>query len=105
MATHSSILAWRIPWTEEPGRLQSMGLQKSDTTEQLNHHQVASVVSDSVRFSRQEYWSGFPCSPPGDLSNPGIEPMSFTSPALAGEFFTTRATWEVQWGVRFVTKC
>ena len=32
MATHSSILAWRIPWTEEPGRLQSMGLQKSDTT-------------------------------------------------------------------------
>ena len=29
MATHSGILAWRIPWTEEPGRLQSMGLQKS----------------------------------------------------------------------------
>ena len=38
MATHSSILAWRIPWTEEPGRLQSMGLQESDTTSQLNHH-------------------------------------------------------------------
>ena len=33
MATHSSILAWRIPWTEEPGRLQSMGLQESDTME------------------------------------------------------------------------
>ena len=32
MATHSSILAWRIPWTEEPGRLPSMGLQESDTT-------------------------------------------------------------------------
>ena len=32
MATHSSILAWEIPWTEEPGRLQSMGLQESDTT-------------------------------------------------------------------------
>ena len=31
MATHSSILAWRIPWTEEPGRLQSMGSQESDT--------------------------------------------------------------------------
>ena len=31
MATHSSILAWEIPWTEEPGRLQSMGLQKSLT--------------------------------------------------------------------------
>ena len=32
MATHSSILAWRIPWTEEPGRTQSMGSQESDTT-------------------------------------------------------------------------
>ena len=32
MATHSSILAWRIPWTEEPGRLQSMGLQRLDMT-------------------------------------------------------------------------
>ena len=31
MAIHSSILAWRIPWTEEPGGLQSMGLQESDT--------------------------------------------------------------------------
>ena len=33
MATHSSVLAWRISWTEEPGRLQSMGSQESDTTE------------------------------------------------------------------------
>ena len=32
MATHSSVLGWRIPWTEEPGRLQSMGSQESDTT-------------------------------------------------------------------------
>ena len=38
MATHSSILAWKIPWTEEPGWLQSMESQKSDMTEQLNHH-------------------------------------------------------------------
>ena len=35
MATHSSVIAWRIPWTEEPGRLQSMGSQESDTTERL----------------------------------------------------------------------
>ena len=35
MATHSSILAWEIPWTEGPGRLQSMGSQEPDTTEQL----------------------------------------------------------------------
>ena len=33
MATHSSTLAWKIPWTEEPGRLQSMGCKESDTTE------------------------------------------------------------------------
>ena len=38
MATHSSILAWRMPWTEEPGGLQSMESQESDTTERLNHH-------------------------------------------------------------------
>ena len=37
MATHSGILAWEIPWTEEPGGLQSMGLQREpDTTERLN---------------------------------------------------------------------
>ena len=34
-ATHSSILAWRIPWTEEPGELQSMGYKESNTTERL----------------------------------------------------------------------
>ena len=38
MATHSSILAWRTPWTEEPGRLQSMGSQQLDMAKQLNHH-------------------------------------------------------------------
>ena len=38
MATHSNILAWRIPWTEEPGGLQSMGITESDTTEQLSTH-------------------------------------------------------------------
>ena len=36
MATHSSTIAWRIPWTEERGRLQSMGSQRVDTTEQLH---------------------------------------------------------------------
>ena len=36
MAPHSSTLAWKIPWTEEPGRLQSMGSQESDTTERLH---------------------------------------------------------------------
>ena len=48
----------------------------------------------SMGFSRQEYWSGLPFPPPGDLSNPGIEPTSLTSPALAGGFFTFNTTWE-----------
>ena len=46
-----------------------------------------------MEFSRQEYWSGLPF-PPGDLSHPGIEPISLMSPALAGGFFITSATWE-----------
>ena len=45
-------------------------------------------------FSRQDYWSALPCPPPGDFPDPGIKPTSLTSPALAGEFFTTSATWE-----------
>ena len=43
----------------------------------------------SMGFSRQEYWSGLPFPPPGDLPNPGIEPMTLVSPALAGGSFTT----------------
>ena len=38
MAPHSSTLAWKIPWTEEPGRLQFMGSLESDTTERLHFH-------------------------------------------------------------------
>ena len=53
-------------------------------------HQVPLLMG----FSRQEYWSGLPFPSPGDLPNPGIEPVSLMSPALAGSFFTTSATWE-----------
>ena len=48
----------------------------------------------SIGFSRQEPWSGLPCPPPGDLPDPGIDPVSLMSPALAGVFFTTSTTWE-----------
>ena len=54
----------------------------------------ARQFSLSMGFSRQEYWSGFLCPPPGDLPNPGIEPTSLMSPALAGGFFTTSIAWE-----------
>ena len=59
MAPHSSTLAGKVPWMEEPGRLQSMG------------------------FSRQEYWSGLPFPSPGDLPNPGNEPRSLALQADA----------------------
>ena len=48
----------------------------------------------SMEFSRQEHWSGLPCPPPRDLPNPGIEPGSLTSPALAGGIFTASIAWE-----------
>ena len=57
---------------------------------------IARQAPLSMGFSRQEYWSGLPFPPPGDLPDPGIEPVSLISPALAGRFFITSATWEAQ---------
>ena len=56
---------------------------------------VAHQAPLSMGFSKHEYWSGLPFPPPEDLPDPGIEPASLMSPALAGGFFTTSATWEV----------
>ena len=50
---------------------------------------VACQALLSMEFSRQEHWSRLPFSTPGNFPNPGIEPTSPVSPALAGEFFTT----------------
>ena len=55
---------------------------------------VACQASLSMGFSRQEYWSGLPSPPLGDLPDLGIEPMSLTSSALTCRFFTTSTTWE-----------
>ena len=46
MAPHSSTLAWKIPWTEEPGRLQSMGSLTVDTTERLHFHFLLSCIEE-----------------------------------------------------------
>ena len=56
---------------------------------------VAHQAPLSMGFSRQKKWSGLPYLLPGDFPNPGVKPMSLTSPALAGGFFTTSTTWEV----------
>ena len=50
---------------------------------------VAHQAPLSMAFSRQDYWSGLPFSTPGNLPNPGIEPIFLMSPALADIFFTT----------------
>ena len=47
MAPHSSTFAWKIPWTEEPGRLQSMGSLESDTTERLHFHFSLSCIGEA----------------------------------------------------------
>ena len=66
---------------------------------------VACQAPLSMEFSRQEYWSGLPCPPPRALPNPGIKPMSLTSPALAGGFFTTSATWEAPFTCFYYFMC
>ena len=57
---------------------------------------VARQAPLSMGFSREEYWSGFPCPPPGELPDPGIKPTSLMSPAFPGVLFTTSAPWEAQ---------
>ena len=56
---------------------------------------VAYQAPLSMGFSRREHWSGLPCPPPGNLSNPGIK-LASLSFAMAGGFFTTPATWAAQ---------
>ena len=50
---------------------------------------VAGQAPLCLGFPRQEYWAGLPLPSPGDLPDPGTEPVSLTRPALAGRFFTT----------------
>ena len=59
----------------------------------------------SMEFSRQEYWAGLPCPPPGDVPDPGIKPVSLASPALSCGFFTIRTTWEAPNKVIIDIKC
>ena len=55
-------------------------------------------------FSRREYRSRLPCPPPVDLPDPGIEPVSLLSPALAGVFSTSSATWEASIHVQLMVR-
>ena len=80
MATHSSILAWRIPWTEEPGGLQSMGLQESDTTERLNNNSRATQTAQCARHCPA--WDQPPSRPGASCPDTG-RPGEAHLPALS----------------------
>ena len=93
-------LALLLPWREQLVLLHVGSQHKRSACMCLLSHvqlcatpwTVARQAPLSMGFSRQEYWSGLPCPPPADLPDPGIEPTSLMSPALAGGFFTTGAT-------------
>ena len=97
-----------LEWVATPC---SRGMGTESVCQSLSHVRlfaalwtVACQTPLSVGFSRQEYWSGLPRLPPGNLPDPRFEPMSLPdpgfelmslmSPALVGRFFTTLATWE-----------
>ena len=63
---------------------------------------VACQAPLSMGFSRYAYWSGWPCPIPGNLPDPGVKPTSLSSPAFAGGFFTTNATWCLT-GTQFIS--
>ena len=69
--------------------LEGRGLVSAQSCLFVTPWTVARQAPLSWQFSRQEYWSGLPFPTPGDLPDPGIEPMSPVSSALAGGFFTT----------------
>ena len=107
MAIHSSTTAWKISWTEKPGRLQSMGSQTAGHNWATSVHNctsrcaqflsrvqlfVAAWTADhhsplSMGFLGQEYWSGLPFLTPGDLPDSGIKLAPLESPELASIFF------------------
>ena len=77
-----------FPWTvQTPSHFSCVRFCASPWT-------IARQASLSMGFSKQEHWSGWPCPPPRDLPDPGMESVSFKSPASAGRFFTTSTTWE-----------
>ena len=71
MATHSSILAWKIPWIEESGGLQSMDLQESDTTYRLNHHRdEGRAVTSTANTHSLEPYTVLEVATPNSISDP-----------------------------------
>ena len=108
MATHSSILAWRIPWTEEPGGLQSMGLQRvrhEDTTERLSTEFLWKLSSKESACSAAD--AGLT---PGSGRFPGegnSNPLQYSSPQNptdSGAWWTIQSTGSQRFRRDLVTK-
>ena len=101
---HLSMQGAQIPFLAQEDPTCRRTVKPAHTTTRLLPCHACLTTSDPVdcrppgssarAFSRQESWSGSPFPSPGDLPDPGIEPTSLMSPALAGGFFTTGATWE-----------
>ena len=101
MATHSSILAWRIPWTEEPDRLQSMGCKESDTIEWLFNALLLDNPSlcPHVVFVWATLFGSSTWNSPAEsllLSNKPCPPL----PGPGG-----KAPWDVNWSPSCLTSC
>ena len=85
---------WSHPWTLQTPQNSCVLSRFSHVWLFMTLQMVACQAPLSMGSSRQEYESGLPCPPPGDLPDPGIKPASLMSPTLAGRFFTTRTTQE-----------
>ena len=87
MATHSSILAWRIPWTEEPGGLQSRGHKESDTTERLSRTSEQDLWARkgcAALFCHQEGWRSGSAPPKEALPRGGTWNTPLSHPPVLG---------------------
>ena len=80
---------WSLISQEKASIVDVRGCQVASVTSNSLLRTVAHQAPLSMGFSRQEYWSGLPFPPPRDRPNPGIEPMSPKSPALAGRVLPT----------------
>ena len=104
MAPHSSTLAWKIPWTEEPGRLQFMGSLESDTTERLHFHfSLHALEKEMAPHSSVLTWRIPGTGEPGGLPSMGSHRVGhgWSDLAAAGRFFLKYFLSAVGW----ICKC
>ena len=95
MAPHSSTLAWEIPWMEEPGRLQSMGHEESDTTERLHFHFSLSCIGEGNGNPLQYSCLGNPMD--GGAWWASVREVAGSRTQLSDFIFTFHFHWRRKW--------